>query len=155
MAQDHAELVRMATQAFAFLGEEYGCEVEVTEPHPLLTKVAYKLDAVAVELSFDWHDLEVSCFLTKLSGGRLPNGFLVDGDRRVRYRLGDLNPDVYNRFGQLPRAKWLRNPPIEQWAIWASERMPEYVRIYAEILRDDFTSLRAKAEAGFASAARP
>ncbi len=79
------ELLRLAMEEFAFLGETDGCELEVIEPHTLLTTVAYKFATVAVELRFDWRDLDVACYFSMLSEGRLPEGYLLqDGKRSAR-----------------------------------------------------------------------
>jgi hypothetical protein len=143
-----ANLLRTAIDEFAFMREEGECAVEVVEPNTLLTTVAYIFSTIAVELRFDWRDLDVMCCLSMPSRGGLPAGYLVHEGKRIRFRLDDLTPEVRAKFGQLglpPK----RRPPLEQWTERQSNRMVAAIRIYAEILRSDFANLRFKAEASF------
>jgi hypothetical protein len=143
-----ADLLQLTMEEFAFLPETGECELEVIEPNTLLTTVAYKFRTIAVELQFDWRDLDVTCCISMPSKGRLPEGYLLHDGKRIRFRLGDLTPDVLAKFRQLPRPP-KRRPPLDEWAEQQSERMIDYIRIYAEIIRSNFADLRSKAEAGF------
>jgi hypothetical protein len=152
VTQSRSDLMRLTTDSFAFLEEIDGCERELIEPNQLLTIVAYKFADIAVELQFDWRDLDVACLMSRPSEGRLPGGhYLIHDGQRVRYRLGDLTPEVLNRFRQLPRPP-KRRPPPEQWAAWQSDRMAESIRIYAGILRENIAELRSEAAARFQAA---
>ena len=142
------ELLRLTTEEFAFFLEMGECELEIVEPNTLLTLVAYKFTTIAVELQFDWRDLDVTCCVSKPTDGRLPEGYLLREGVRIRFRLGDLTTDVLAKFRQLPQPP-KRRPPLDEWADRQSARMADYIRIYAGILKSDFAELRSKAEAGF------
>src|SRR5882757_1268176 len=130
MTQSSSELLRLTMVSFEFLQRVDDCELEVIEVSELLTKVAYKFGDIAVQLSFDWRDLDVTCFVARLSDGRMPEGYLIHDGRRVRYRLGDLTPEVLRRFKQLPRPS-KRRESLTEWASWQFDRMADAIRIYA------------------------
>jgi hypothetical protein len=142
------EFLRLTFDEFAFLQRTEECDVKTIERGTLLTWVAYMFPTVGVELHFDWRDLDVACYIAKPSRGGPPEGYLLAAGRRIRLRLSDLTPSVFARFGQLPRPP-KRRPGLDRWAAQQGDLMVDSVRIYADILREQFTDLRAKAEAVF------
>jgi hypothetical protein len=84
--------------AFGFLSEKDGCATEIIEPNTLLTVVAFKFREVALELSFDWRDLAVDAYVSRPVDGKLPPGYLLHEGKRVRFRLGDLAPELVARL---------------------------------------------------------
>jgi hypothetical protein len=142
------DILRLTSEKFAFLLEMGECELEISEPSTLLTVVAYKFTSIAVEIGFDWRDIDAACYISKPSAGRLPGGYLLLDGKRVRFHLQGLAPEVLTRFTQLPRSPRLRRE-LDKWATRQSDRMIIAVGIYADVLEANFAEIRSKAEAGF------
>ena len=140
------ELLNQAREEFAFLRQAGAHGPTTTERGTLLTRVAWTFTSIVVELSFDWRDLVIDCYISRPENGRPPEGYLLHEGRRVRFRLSDLTPSVRAKFHPLVRPT--RRRP-DDWVATQVETMKASLRIYAEIISTELIELRTRAEDGF------
>jgi len=81
------EVTRVIVDRFSFLQSEFDFSEPVIKSDNLITTISYLSNEIALEFELDWKENEVFLLITRLTEGRLPNGYYVYNGKIVRKHL--------------------------------------------------------------------
>jgi hypothetical protein len=112
------------------------------------TSIYWRHGEIAVELQIDLRDLCVSCFLVRLEGGKLPDGYLTSNGKRCRYYLNGVIHErkwqpAGNMLEPIKRKSRRKTPPRNL------ETMKTSATAYKALLTTCADQIKAEADAIF------